>query len=282
MRRLLIVALSATLVLGACGGKDKKNVAASDKGATTTTEVSTTSTELAAGGSTTVAPGSKSATTKKPATKSSGASGGTSTGGGQQSTPAGVKATAPGTYTYKVTGTQQVLTPTPQPIDTTSSMKVDPLQGTDQHTSESGQQGGTEQILRFQADGAYLVDLKLSGAISKEFKLEPPGLVFPQPATIGKTWTWNAKSTDGKTTVKSDFKVVRTETIAIGGEQVPTVVLEATVTTGGDVVSTSKRTIWTSEAYRLVVRQDDKTNGTYSGYAFKFDTSSVLQSTKPA
>jgi hypothetical protein len=282
MRRLLIVVLSATLLLAACSGKDKKEVSASGKGTTTTSEVSTSSTEVDAGASTTVAGGAKTGTTKKPAAKPGAASGGASTAGPQQATPAGVKAAAPGKYTYKITGTQQLLTPTPQPVNDTSTLTVDALQGTDQHTTDQGPNSGTEQVLRYQPDGVYLVDLKLTGPINKEFKPEPPGLVFPQPATIGKTWSWNATSTDGKTTVKSEFKIARTETIAVGGEQVPCVVLEATVTTGGDIVSTSKRTIWTSEAYKLVVRQDDKSNGTYSGYSFKFDTSSVLQSTKPA
>jgi hypothetical protein len=254
MQRSLALLLTAVLLLGACGGKDKKNIAASDKGSTTTA--------------------SKTATTKK-------GGGGSSGGAGPQpATPAGVKATAPGSYTYKVKGTMTVGA-APQPVDTTATMKVDPLQGTDQHSSLSGQQGGTETVLRYQGDGVYLVDLKLTGAVSKEFKPTPPALAFPQPATVGKTWSWSATSTDGKTTVKSDFKVLRTETIAVGGEQVPTVVLDATVTTDGDVKSTSHRTIWTSEAYRLIVRQDDKINGTYGGFAFSGDTSSVIQSTKP-
>jgi hypothetical protein len=40
--------------------------------------------------------------------------------------------------------------------------------------------------------------------------------------------------------------------------------------------------MWTSEAYRLIVRQDEKLDGTYSGFKFTADTSSVLQSTKPS
>ncbi|MEY2567363.1 MAG: hypothetical protein QOE35_1892 [Actinomycetota bacterium] len=282
MRRLIPLFLTAILLLGACGGKSNKDVAARDKGSTTTSEM-TTSTEAGAaggGGATTTAAG-KTATTKK-----SGTSAG---GGGSASQPAtanGVKATAPGSYTYKVNGTMAVgpapAGGSPQPVNTTSTMKVDPLQGTDQHSSQSSQNGGSETLLRYQGDGVYLVDLKLTGQISKEFKLEPPGLAFPQPAAMGRTWSWTAKSTDGATSVKSDFKILRTETIAIGSEQVPTVVVEATVTTSGDINSTSKRTMWTSEAYRLIVRQDEKLDGTYSGFKFTADTSSVLQSTKPS
>jgi hypothetical protein len=193
-----------------------------------------------------------------------------------------VKAAAPGTYTYKVTGTMSVGTPTPQKVDTTSTLKVEPLQGTDQKSTTQTQQGGQETVLRFQPDGAYIVSLKLTGAVTKEFVLNPPGLAFPQPATVNKAWSWNAKSTDGKTTVKSDFKILRTETIQIGGEAVPTVVVQTTVTTDGDIKSTSNGTMWVSEAYRLIVREDGKMNGTYGGFAFSSDTSSVMQSTKPS
>jgi hypothetical protein len=281
MRRLMPLFLTAILLLGACGGKSYKDVAARDKGSTTTSEVTTTTGAgaVAAGGTATTVAG-KTATTKKAGASASGGS------TAQPATATGVKATAPGSYTYKVNGTMAVgpapAGGSPQPVNTTSTMKVDPLQGTDQHSSQTSQNGGSETLLRYQGDGVYLVDLKLTGQISKEFKLDPPGLAFPQPAAMGRTWSWSAKSTDGATSVKSDFKILRTETIAIGSEQVPTVVVEATVTTSGDITSTSKRTMWTSEAYRLIVRQDEKLDGTYSGFKFNADTSSVLQSTKPS
>ena len=276
MRRWVTFLLPVLLLVGACGGDDKKDVA-TNKATTTTVEgETTTSAAVEAGGTTSAAP--KAGTTKK-ATGTT-AKAGAPAAGAQQSTPAGIKAAAPGSYTYKVTGTMTV--GTPQKVDTTSTLKIEPLQGTDQKSTQTGQQGGTETLLRYQPDGAYLVNLKLTGPVNKEFKLEPPGLAFAQPATIGKTWSWSAKSTDGATTVKSDFKVLRTETIAIGGEQVPTVVLETKVVTDGDIKSTQTSTMWVSEAYRLIVRTDSKANGTYGAFAFSSDTSSVMQSTKPA
>jgi hypothetical protein len=276
MRKLLFVALSATFVLGACGGDDKKDLASNTATTVTAEGATTTSAAVEAGGTTSAAP--KAGTTKK-ATGTT-AKGGGSAAGVQQATPAGIKAAAPGTYTYKVTGTMTV--GTPQKVDTTSTLEIDALQGTDQHSAQTGQQGGQETVLRYQADGVYLVNLKLTGPVNKEFKLEPPGLAFAQPATIGKAWGWSAKSTDGATTVKSDFKILRTETIAIGGEQVPTVVVETKVVTDGDIKSTQTGTMWVSEAYRLIVRTDNKINGTYGAFAFSGDTSSVMQSTKPS
>ena len=276
MRRVLGLLCVAVLLSGACGGDDDKKVASSDKATTTTEAGDATSTTAAveAGGTTAVAP--KAGTTKKSGTATTAAS----KPGVQQATPAGIKAAAPGSYTYKVTGTMTV--GTPQKVDTTSTLKIDPLQGTDQHSSQTSQQGGQETVLRYQGDGVYLVNLKLTGPVNKEFKLEPPGLAFAQPATIGKAWGWSAKSTDGATTVKSDFKILRTETIAIGGEQVPSVVVETKVVTDGDVKSTQTGTMWVSEAYRLIVRTDNKINGTYGAFAFSGDTSSVMQSTKPS
>jgi hypothetical protein len=277
MRKLLTVAVSTVLVLGACGGDDKKDVATSGRTTTTVEGDTTTSAAVEAGATTTAVGAPKAGTTKK-------ATGTTAKGapaaGAQQATPAGIKAAAPGSYTYKVTGTMTV--GTPQKVDATSTLKVEPLQGTDQKSTQSGQQGGSETVLRYQPDGAYLVNLKLTGPVNKEFKLEPPGLAFAQPATIGKAWGWSAKSTDGATTVKSDFKILRTETIQIGGEAVPTVVVETNVVTDGDVKSTSKGTMWVSEAYRLIVQEHNKINGTYGAFAFSGDTTSVMQSTKPS
>jgi hypothetical protein len=283
MRRSLVAVLAAVLQLGACGGDKKKDVSTSKETSTTIASDAGATTAVDSGGATTTAAAGtpKSGTSKK----AGGTSGGTASGpqpGPQQATPAGVKSTAPGTYTYKVTGTAAVASPTPQKVDTTSTLKVDPLQGTDQHTSLSTPQGGQENVLRYQGDGVFIVNLKLTGPINKEFKIDPPGLAFPQPATVGKAWGWSATSTDGKTTVKSDFKILRTETIAIGSEQVPTVVVEAKVVTSGDITSTSTRTMWTSEAYRLIVRQDEKTNGKFGAFPFSIDTSSVMQSTKPS
>ena len=277
MRRVLVVLCAAVLLTGACGGgDDDKTDAAASSRTTTTVEGETTTTAAEEAGGTTAVSAPKAGTTKKSGTATTAAS----KPGVQQATPAGIKAAAPGTYTYKVTGTMTV--GTPQKVDTTSTLKVDPLQGTDQHSAQTGQQGGQETVLRYQADGVYLVNLKLTGPVNKEFKLEPPGLAFAQPATIGKAWGWSAKSTDGATTVKSDFKVLRTETITIGGEQVPTVVMETKVVTDGDVKSTSTGTMWVSEAYRLIVQEHNKINGTYGAFAFSGDTSSVMQSTKPA
>jgi hypothetical protein len=68
----------------------------------------------------------------------------------------------------------------------------------------------------------------------------------------------------------------------VGSEKVPTVVLEATIVLSGDLTATSHRTIWASEAYKIIVRDDDKTDGTYTGFHFSSDTSQKLQSTKPA
>jgi hypothetical protein len=274
MRKLLFVVLSATLVLSGCGGDDKKDVA-TDKATTTTDGDATTTTGAVEAGGTTAVPAPKAGTTKK---SSATTVAGAPAPGPQAATPAGIKAAAPGTYTMNVTGTSSFGTPPP-----TSTVKIEPLQGTDQKSSSSNQQGGGEQVLRYQADGVYLVNLKITGTIKKEFKLDPPGLAFPQPATVGKAWSWTAKSTDGQTTVKSDFKILRTETIAIGGEQVPTVVVETKVVTDGDIKSTSTGAMWVSEAYRLIVRSDEKRSGTYGGaFAFSSDTSSVMQSTKPS
>jgi hypothetical protein len=188
--------------------------------------------------------------------------------------PAGAKFTPPGKYTYKVTGTQGA-----QKVDYTSTATIDPPNGADQHSSQTTLQGPMDQTLRHQPDGVYLVLLRQSTSfVNKEFRFDPPALTLPLPPTAGKAWSWKATSTDGKTTVDSAFTIVRTETIKVGGESVDAVVLEAKVTTSGDVNSTSTQTVWVSEPLRLILRADAKGRSTLG----EFDTSSRLQSTKPA
>ena len=182
---------------------------------------------------------------------------------------------APGKYTYDAAGTSPFGPPGQ------ATLTIDPPNGADQRGVLTSNQGSTEQILRYQPDGAYLVYLKTSQP-AEEFRPAPPVLAAPQPPAIGKTWSWEIKSVDGDTTVKSDFKITRNETVAIGGEPVPTVVVEATITiTSPQIAATDKRTMWISDNYRLIVKQRDIVDSTKPIVSHS-DVTATLRSTKPA
>jgi hypothetical protein len=89
-------------------------------------------------------------------------------------------------------------------------------------------------------------------------------------------------STDGKTTVTTSFKVERNETLTIGGEAVPTVVLTVVVKASGDITLNSTATDWVSQAKGLIVRTDETGDGSFSGVTFHTQSTMVMQSTRPS
>jgi hypothetical protein len=279
--RLVLAGLVAAAVLAGCGSS-KDNRSAITKKVTTTTAEGNATVDSAAGpasaGSQSTAANNLKNSSQSPTTAKAGSvSAASNSTSPPPATAAGLQPTTPGKYTYHLTGQGNG-----QNIDTQLTMTVDPPTGGDQHSTTQTQQGSEEQTLRYQANGLYLVELKLNaGFIQKDFTPNPPALQYPEPATIGKTWSWSVTSSDGKTTVNTSFQVLRTENQTVGSETVPTTVLKVTITTSGDIVSKSDSTYWISEKYRLIVRTDS-TADTTSPIVTHSTTSQVLLSTKPS
>jgi hypothetical protein len=259
----------AAVTLAACGGT-KDNRSATTKKVTTTSAIG--------GGSTTTDVGTPSGSqasnnlhnSGQPGTtaKASGAPSAGSNGSSPPASTSGLQPTAPGTYSYSVTGTRTA----------TDTVKVDPATGADQHSTATSARGSTEQTLRYLPNGIYLVDLKVAGMDFRSSDGQPV-LEYPEPAPVGKTWSWSV--TSGGITVTTNFQVVRTETQMVGSESVPTTVLHATITTSGSIQSSSDDTIWVSEHYRMIIRTDDKTTSN-NPFVGNSTTSSKLTSTHPS
>ena len=279
--RFVVAVLAALVLAGACGGDDDDDSAARRTGQDVPPE-STVPTEstLAPGTESTVAGGGGEGapTTARRATATTRAGAATTSPPATSPpppAPAGVKFTAPGKYTYDAQGTTPFGPPGPVTVT------FDPPNGADQRAASSSNQGNGEQILRYQTDGAYLVFLKTPQP-AEEFRPNPPVLAAPQPAPVGRTWSWTITSTDGDTTVKSDFRVTGNETVLIGGEQVPTVVVEATITVNSpQVAATIKRTMWISDNYRLIVKERNVVDSTRPIVSHS-DVTATLRSTKPS
>jgi len=193
------------------------------------------------------------------------------------------RSAAPGRYTMAVTGTFRTDTGE-QPTNGEATLTVDPPTADDQHsTLEAGQSGSTEQTVRFTPSEIQLVQLRISSpGFSKEFRPVRPVLLLPQPATVGRTWRWTVVSTDGATSASLDAKVVRTETLTIGGEKVACVVVHSTLKLTGDLTATSVMDTWFAERYHLTAKEHSVTDGEFQGFKFHSDTTATLRSTKPA
>ncbi|MCW2571401.1 MAG: hypothetical protein JWO88_1459, partial [Frankiales bacterium] len=77
-------------------------------------------------------------------------------------------------------------------------------------------------------------------------------------------------------------KVLRQETLTIGGTRVATTVIDSTLRLTGDVTYTGRTQSWYDVADRLPVKDHTKGSGTVSGLQFTTDTTNVLRSTKPS
>lgn len=202
--------------------------------------------------------------------------------GGHVATPA--PATAPGHYTYDVAGTVTVGSPgTPQRADGTATLTVEPADGDRQRSTLHDDNGDTTEELVVRSTGTYAADLHLATkAFDKDFRPTSPVLLVPSPARPGTSWSWSATSTDGKTQLHATSQVLRTESVTVEGRQVPTAVIDSTLTLSGDVDFTDELTTWYAAGPRLVAKEHSKGKGSYSGFPFSFDSTRTLRSTRPA
>ena len=283
MRRVAPLLVLALLV-GCSSSHDKKDTA------TPGTTTSPTTAASAAAGATPGASASTASSARPGASSSSGTSGsGAGTTGvrpGTSSAPAQpAKGTPSGTYTYDSSGSSTV-NGSKQPVSGTSSLQVSEVIDGSQTTTLHNEQGDTTQELVVKDNGSFLSSLTVkSQAVNTEFDFSPPALLLGDPAKVGATWTWTGTSTDGKTTVKADNKVLRTETITIGGQRVPTVVLQTRLVitnTSQDLSFTADTTNWVDQALRLPVKTHTLGSGHYGTLVkFSSDTTDVMRSVHP-
>lgn len=276
-RKLIALLAVASLAVSACGGGDDEKVQGSSD--TTAPDTTTTTTDPGKGGDPLI--GSPGGSGPAGGTTSPGASPTTTAAGA--ATPTTVRPTAttrtaaPGRYTYRRTGTRTF--GGDQSLDGEGTLTVDRPNGNEQHSATSYTDSSSEQTLRHRPGGIDLVYLKTTtGGFTAEFRPAQPVLFAPDPATVGATWSWRMTSTDGGLTIDGSFKVVRNETVTIGGEAVPTAVVDGDLRFSGALTGTSKQTFWGSDRYRLVVRSEETTD---LGF-IKWRSTSVLVSTKPS
>jgi len=279
-RSAAALSLSAclALLLAGCGGGSGSK-AASDDSKDAATPTASSSAGARPGGAA-AKPGAKATSGSKGTTRTGAPAAGSTTtapsSGGQQAAP---RFTPPGAYTYDVNGT--VTAGSTQKSSGSATLTVDKPVGEKQHSSFEGERGGTEQDVVHRADGTYLARLVIA-SFGKEFRPAKPVLTMPVPAQIGKAWSWTMKSTDGKTTASLTAKIVRRETVTVGGQAIKAWVIEGTLKLTGDFTYTDQRTSWHDDSRLLEVKERSRGSGSYGGMAFTTDMTSTLRSVRPS
>jgi len=169
-------------------------------------------------------------------------------------------------------------------VNGSATLVVSAVRNGRQSSTVRNAQGETTQELLVRDAGSYLADLKIKaqGLPDKEFAFATAVLLLPDPARVGSSWSWGGRSTDGKTTVAASNKVVRTETLTIGGKAVQTVVLQTHLVLSGDIDYTADVTTWVAPSLRLPVKDHTVGKGTAFGVPFSFDVTDVMRSTTPS
>jgi hypothetical protein len=281
--RTLLATLASGLLLAGCGGSSTPAASRTDSTpSTAATEAGVASSPAAAPGASAAAGSSAAPAATAGATATSSAAGSTTTTGTTKNSATASGFTAPGSYTYDTSGSITGGGNT-RHASGTATLTVDPPSGGQQHSLLGNDQGRTEQTVVVRPDGTYLVRLVITNpTFSKDFRPAKPVLIAPDPATRGKSWSWTATSTDGKTHIAATITIGGPETLTVGGEQVATTIADSTLRITGDVTYTTQMRSWYDAADRLTVKEHTKGSGTFGATQFTTDYPSVLKSTKPS
>jgi hypothetical protein len=283
--RTVLPSLAAVLLLAGCGGSSTPTATTADSSPSTAASAAApaaTATPAPGGSAAANTSGAAPAGTSTGSTTTTTSTGGTTTGTATNNGGTASTFTAPGTYTYDTSG-NVAAGASKRDASGTATLTVDPPAGGRQHSLLGTDQGRTEQDVVVRTGGTFLVRLAITNpTFSKEFRFTQPGLLVPDPPTVGKTWSWTAKSTDGKTTAAVTARVSGRETLTIGGASTPTTVIESTLKLTGDITYTAHMQNWVDLADRLSVKDHTKGEGTFGGVAFTTDITNVIRSTQPS
>lgn len=192
--------------------------------------------------------------------------------------------TRPGTYTYDISGSASSPFGGQQNLAGTDTDTVDAPQGSQQHSKTNGQNGSQEQTLDVRSNGLFVVDITIaSQGFNEDFKPVGTAMYFPATYSVGKHWSWQAKSTDGKYTLDVTSKISGTTTQAVGGKSLKALIVDSTLhITGTGFDLTSQQRDWVSVQYALVLREHTVSHGTAYGASISSDTTRKLRSTNPS
>lgn len=146
-----------------------------------------------------------------------------------------------------------------------------------------GQAGQHDErhLYRYTPTGTYL-DYEIATVTcqgvrqSSDTSFAPPQLRARLPLAVGASWT--NKGGDSDRTESSTSKVVRTETLTVGGQQVPTWVIATTTTFTGSESGSRSQTWWYSPAWAMPVKWTEQISGQRSGASYSEDVTVTVTS----
>lgn len=205
---------------------------------------------------------------------------------GSRSSTTGPAPVVPGTYTFTQSGSQHIggFTQQADPTATLVVRKAKPNgRQTSQLTTASGQPP-SDQTLLFNNKGMFLVSqverVKIPGKSETIRCTFHPAVPYPPwPVAVGAKVS--AHTDCGQVTVRAKGAVIGRRTASIGGTSFTVYVIKVTLTTSGQVRSTSTDTEWFSPQLRLAVRDVSAINGKYGPFAFSGTITRTLTSTTP-
>ena len=214
----------------------------------------------------------------------------TSSSGGRPTSTTAAKApgaptgfTRAGSYTYDLSGTAKQPFQGSQNVSGTDTQTFDAPQGTSQHNKTTGQNGSQDMTLATEKDGLHVLDISLnSPGFSEDFKPVGTAVYFPADYKVGRHWTWQAKSTDGKYTLDVSSAISGTSSVTVGGKALKVLIVDSTLhITGTGFDITDQLRDWVSTTYALVLKEHSVTQGTAYGAAISSDVTRKIRSTTP-
>jgi hypothetical protein len=191
--------------------------------------------------------------------------------------------TRPGTYTYDLSGTADQPFGGSQSVSGTDTDTVDAPQGSRQHSKTSGQNGSQDATLEVRNDGLHVIDIAIQNqGFSEDFRPVGDAVYFPAGYRVGKKWSWQAKSTDGKYTLDVTSTISGTTSVTVDGKSLKALVVDSTLhITGAGFDITDQQRDWVSDTYALVLKEHSVTHGTAYGATISSDITRRLRSTTP-
>ena len=285
---VIAATFAAAVMVGAAGCHSSSSP--SSAGVTAANDATTTSTPTTPASSPSAAPPSSPAPASSvpPATSAATASTGSTSAAGSTSTtkapgtPTGF--TRAGSYSYEVSGTAAQPFGGNQNVSGTSTEVVDAPQGARQHTKTDGQNGSQDTTLEVRKDGLHVIDIAIaSQGFNEDFKPVGDALYFSADYRVGRKWSWQAKSADGKYTLDVTTTVSGNTTVPVGGKSLKAVIADSTLHITGQAFDlTDQQRDWVSTAYALVLKEHSVTHGTAYGANISSDITRKLRSTTPS
>ncbi len=270
-RRNAVIAIVLVVLTAACGGDDDNTETGKSDDTTSTSSDVTTTTVTAAAGATTTAAARAGAT----ATTRAGATATTS----KPTSPSGAPTPAnPGTYDYAQSGSSS--TGAVPPIGT---LTIDPASAANTqqwHRRVDPSQAPNDLSYLFRTDGPFITDaVTRAQGLEIRCHFDAPVPAPPWPATVGKTITGHAVC--GQITVDVTGSITELRKATVDGKSIDVVVIKTTLTTKGQVESTSNDVQWWAPSLRIPVHSESNTTGRFGAFTFRSNVISDLKSATP-